>query len=59
MAVKVRIPTPLQKLTNNQGEVACEAKTINEMLEALEKMHRVEPLSAPRSDTGTLPPCYQ
>jgi molybdopterin synthase sulfur carrier subunit len=39
MAVKVRIPTPLQKLTNNQGEVACEAATINDMLAALEKNH--------------------
>lgn len=39
MAVKVRIPTPLQKLTNNQGEVSCEAKNINEMLAALEKNH--------------------
>jgi molybdopterin synthase sulfur carrier subunit len=39
MAVKVRIPTPLQKLTNNQGEVSCEAKSINEMLAQLEKQH--------------------
>ena len=39
MAVKVRIPTPLQKLTNNQGEVNCDAKDINEMLAALEKDH--------------------
>jgi len=39
MAVKVRIPTPLQKLTNNQGEVACDATNINEMLAALEKNH--------------------
>lgn len=39
MAIKVRIPTPLQKLTNNQGEVHCDAATINEMLAALEKNH--------------------
>ncbi|MBI3252476.1 MAG: MoaD family protein [Candidatus Omnitrophica bacterium] len=39
MAVKVRIPTPLQKLTNNQSEVACEAKNIDEMLAQLEKKH--------------------
>ena len=39
MAVKVRIPTPLQKLTHNQGEVQCEAKNINEMLAELEKKH--------------------
>ncbi len=39
MAVKVRIPTPLQKLTNNQGEVQCDATNINEMLASLEKNH--------------------
>ena len=39
MAVKVRIPTPLQKLTNNQGEVQCEAKDINELLAGLEKSY--------------------
>ena len=39
MAVKVRIPTPLQKLTNNQGDVQCEANNINEMLADLEKNH--------------------
>ena len=39
MAVKVRIPTPLQKLTNNQAEVHCEASNINEMLAHLEKSH--------------------
>ena len=39
MSVKVRIPTPLQKLTNNQSEVPCEAKNIDEMLAALEKQY--------------------
>ncbi len=39
MAVKVRIPTPLQKLTNNQGEVQCMAASINDMLADLEKQH--------------------
>src|SRR3989338_1464445 len=39
MAIKVRIPTPLQKLTNNQSEVHCDVKNINEMLAALEKNH--------------------
>ena len=39
MAVKGRIPTPLQKLTGNAGEVNVEAKNINEMLAALEKSH--------------------
>jgi sulfur-carrier protein len=37
MAVKVLIPTPLQKLTNNQPEVHCEASTINELLNSLEQ----------------------
>ena len=39
MTVKVRIPTPLQKLTNNQSEVQCSAKNINEMLAELEKQN--------------------
>ena len=39
MAIKVRIPTPLQKLTNNQGEVLCEANNINELLASLEKQY--------------------
>jgi molybdopterin synthase sulfur carrier subunit len=39
MAIKVRIPTPLQKLTNNQAEVPCQAATINEMLAELERQH--------------------
>ncbi len=37
MAIKVRIPTPLQKLTNGKSEVACSAKTVAELVEALEK----------------------
>ena len=39
MAVKVRIPTPLQKLTNNQSEIQSEAKDINELLAELEKQY--------------------
>ncbi len=39
MAIKVRIPTPLQKLTNNQSEVLCEAKNIHELLMSLEKQY--------------------
>ena len=39
MPIKVRIPTPLQKLTNNQSEVLCDAADINQMLETLEKSH--------------------
>jgi molybdopterin synthase sulfur carrier subunit len=37
MAIKVRIPTPLQKLTNGQAEVECGAKNISELVDALEK----------------------
>lgn len=36
MTVKVLIPTPLQKLTNNQAEVACEGANITELLNSLE-----------------------
>ncbi len=37
MTVKVRIPTPLQKLTNGKSEVECSARTIGEMVDVLEK----------------------
>ena len=36
MGVKVRIPTPLQKLTNGKAEVECSAKNITELVDALE-----------------------
>ncbi len=36
MAVKVRVPTPLMKLTDNQSEVTAEGATINEILNNLE-----------------------
>ena len=39
MAVKVRIPTPLQKLTNNQAEVTAEGATLKDVIEALEKSY--------------------
>lgn len=39
MSVKVRIPSPLQKLTNNQSEVQCEADNINDLLSGLEKQY--------------------
>lgn len=39
MAVKVRIPTPLQKLTSNRAEVACQAANVNELLVELERQH--------------------
>ncbi|MBU3758924.1 MAG: MoaD/ThiS family protein [Candidatus Omnitrophica bacterium] len=37
MAVKVRIPTPLQKLTNQNALVEIQAATVRELMEALEK----------------------
>ena len=37
MAIKVRIPTPLQKLTNGQAEVECSATNVLELVDALEK----------------------
>lgn len=36
MAVKVLIPTPLQKLTNNQATLECKGSNILELLEELE-----------------------
>ncbi|HIK44600.1 MAG TPA: MoaD/ThiS family protein [Leptolyngbyaceae cyanobacterium M65_K2018_010] len=36
MAVKVLIPTPLQKFTHNQATLECDGGTIVELLEALE-----------------------
>jgi len=35
MAIKVRIPTPLQKMTNNQAEVSVEGATVGEVIEKL------------------------
>jgi molybdopterin synthase sulfur carrier subunit len=37
MAIKVRIPTPLQKFTNGKAEVECAAKNVSELVEVLEK----------------------
>ncbi len=37
MAVKVRIPTPLRKLTAGKGEVSIEGSTVQEVIENLEK----------------------
>ena len=39
MAVKVRIPTPLQHLTCNQAEVICAGNTLAEVLSQLESAH--------------------
>ncbi|TET64670.1 MoaD/ThiS family protein [Candidatus Aerophobetes bacterium] len=35
MVVKVRIPAPLLKLTNNQVEVDCNGETVSQILEDL------------------------
>ncbi len=37
MAVKVRIPTPLRKVTNDQEEVSAEGANVKEVIEDLEK----------------------
>lgn len=37
MAVKVLIPTPLQKYTNNLATVECQASNIKELLDSLEE----------------------
>lgn len=37
MAIKVRIPTPLQKHTSNQAEVSVDATSIKNLIESLEK----------------------
>ncbi len=37
MSIKVRIPTPLQKLTQNQSEVSVEGATVRQVIQSLEK----------------------
>jgi len=39
MSVKVRIPTPLQKLTRDQAEVNVAAKNVKELLDTLERQY--------------------
>ncbi len=39
MAVKVRIPTPLQKLTKNEAEVEAEGATLKELIENLDQRY--------------------
>ena len=39
MAVTVRIPTPLQRLTDGKGEVTCAGSTVTELLADLEKRY--------------------
>jgi sulfur-carrier protein len=36
-SILVRIPTPLRRLTGGQGEVTAEGRTVQEVLEALER----------------------
>ncbi|MBI2880852.1 MAG: MoaD/ThiS family protein [Candidatus Tectomicrobia bacterium] len=37
MPVKVRIPTPLQKLTKNQGEVEAKGASVRDIIEDMER----------------------
>jgi len=37
MAVTVRVPTPLRRLTDGQGEIEVEARSIREAIEKLEE----------------------
>ncbi len=37
MTIKVRIPTPLRKLTQNQAEVDADGSTIRDIVDSLEK----------------------
>ncbi len=39
MAVKVRIPTPLRKFTNDQSDLEIEGVTVGEVLDNLEAAH--------------------
>ena len=39
MAIMVRIPTPLQRMTGNQAEVATEGSTVDELIAALDKQY--------------------
>ena len=52
MAIKVRIPTPLQKLTNGKAEVECSAKTVAELVDVLE--HSYPGMKERLSDGGKI-----
>lgn len=39
MAVTVRVPTPLRRLTDGQGEVEVEASSVREAIEKLEEQY--------------------
>jgi molybdopterin converting factor small subunit len=36
MTVKVLVPTPLQKFTNNKAEIKCSANSVGELIDSLE-----------------------
>lgn len=36
MTVKVLVPTPLQKFTNNKAEIKCSASSVGELIDSLE-----------------------
>lgn len=40
MAIKIRIPTPLQSITGNQSEVSATGKTVKEVLASLCKNYQ-------------------
>ena len=51
MSVKVRVPTPLQKITQNKPEVETTGKTIRELIDSLEKNYPgLKPLSVHRNE---------
>ena len=39
MAILVRIPTPLQRLTSGQGQVTCDGTTVTELLNDLDRRY--------------------
>ncbi|MBI5327399.1 MAG: MoaD/ThiS family protein [Deltaproteobacteria bacterium] len=39
MAVKVRIPTPLRKLTNGKDEVSADGKDVKEVIDDMERQY--------------------
>ncbi|MCS7186083.1 MAG: MoaD/ThiS family protein [Armatimonadetes bacterium] len=39
MPIRVRIPTPLQSLTNGAAEVTAEGKTVRELIDDLERQY--------------------
>ena len=37
MSIKVLVPTPLQKFTNNQAVIECDGLTVGDLIDSLEK----------------------